>query len=337
MTTVYKCIKGFTDRVGDRARIGQEFVLRKGYTVRGEIFLDRKSGRGSHIVIPTDEFNTYFQDVKKEEVVDDRLPIGTKVEVLVNKPDSADLKKGDIVEIMAYDGQSSYKLEGHWYVDKKYVKRATKPANFSIGSRVRVLVDEPNYADMKKDELGTIKGISNDTLDYTSYTVIADKDLGRKEVNWYIRQEHLEVIREEKKSELKFKVGDRVKIAKTSEYYDRGNDNPADVEGTVTETGRIGRISGATLDLKVKWDNGRNNSYNPEDLTPAVKKKEPEYYIFPESFNQVLTYGSSPLRVGKGLVPEKDRYQCLVVIDNEYEPIIEVAEDGRKMIKLVKK
>jgi len=411
MTTIYKCIKGFTDRGGDRARIGQEFFIRK--DMYGDTILDRKSGRGSYIVIPADKFDTYFQEVKKElkekkelqnefkvgdevviaktskyygdgdgnpkdtkgvviqsykadsmgfcyqvewsddsrnsykegdlvaykepkkELVDDRLPVGTKVEILVNRPESADLKKGDIVEILSHSGKHSYRLEGGWYVHKQYVRRATKSAKFPIGSRVRVLVDKPNGAQMKKGELGTITGIYNDDVDYTSYTVKADKD---QEPTWAINQEYLEVVKQEK-SELK--VGDRVKIAKTSEFYGLNRSNPKDVEGTITETGRIGRITWARLDLEVKWDNGKENNYNPEDLisvTPqVVKKKGPECYRFTEQFNDVLYREDSPLRVGKGLVPEKDKYQCLVVINTNYDPVIEVAGDGRKMIKLIKK
>jgi len=419
MTTIYKCIKGFTDRGGDRARIGQEFVIRERNNT-GDTILDRKSGRGSYIVIPAIQFGTYFQEVKKElktspnefkvgdevmlsskskyygrsdnnpkdtkgvvtkshkadsmgfcyqvewsddsgnsymegdlvaykepkkevitpkkELTDNRLPIGTRVEILVNRPESADLKKGDIVEILSHSGEHSYRLEGGWYVHKQYVRRASKPAKLPIGSRVRVLIDEPNNADMKKGELGTIEDTFQDTPDYTSYTVKAGKENG---LAWAIRQEYLEVVKEEKKSKFKFKVGDRVKIDKTSKYYDRGDVNPKDVEGIITETGRIGRIAWASLDLEVKWDNGEENNYNPEDLilatTPqVVEEKGPEYYRFPEDFNDVLMGVDSPLRVGKGLVPKKDRYQCLIVIDSSYEPVIEVAGYGRKMIKLIK-
>ena len=432
MTTIYKCIKGFKDRGGDRARIGQEFVIReKDYL--GDTILDRKSGRGSYIVIPTDKFDTYFQEVKKElgtpkkefttlhkkelkekkelknefkvgdevviaetskyygdggsnpkdtkgvvtksykadsmgfcyqvewsddsrnsykegdlvaykepkkelkkkkELVDDRLPIGTKVEILVDRPDGALLKKGGIVEILSHSEKHSYRLEGGWYVHKQYVRRASKPAKLPIGSKVRVLVDKPDHTNMMKGELGTIIGIINDTSDYTSYTIKDSKD-GKY---WAIRQEYLEVVKEEK-SELK--VGDRVKIAKTSEYYNASKNNPANVEGTITETGRIAKYDYASLDLEVKWDNGEENNYNPEDLisvTPqVVKKKEPECYRFTEDFNDVLMGVDSPLRVGIGVVSQEDRYQCLVVIDSSYEPVIEVAKDGRKMIKLIKK
>jgi hypothetical protein len=62
-----------------------------------------------------------------------------------------------------------------------------------------------------------------------------------------------------------------------------------------------------------------------------------EYFAFTQEFNYILTGVDSPLRVGKVLVPEKERYQCLVVIDTNYDPVIEVAKDGRKLIKLIKK
>jgi len=67
-----------------------------------------------------------------------------------------------------------------------------------------------------------------------------------------------------------FKVGDRVKIATTSEYYEYyGEDNnPKDTEGIIYE------INDYNLGIYVKWDNGRYNTYNSEDLKLA---KQPSY------------------------------------------------------------
>jgi hypothetical protein len=199
---------------------------------------------------------------RAEELVDDRLPIGTKVEVLVNRPDGADLKKGDIVEILEYSGKHSYRLEGGWYVHKEYVRRATKPAKFPIGSRVRVLIDEPNAAGMKKDELGTIIDIYNDDVDYTSYKIRPDKN----NHTWAISQKYLEVV--------------------------------------------------------------------TEPVADNKEKKESKYYTFTDELHNSIS-GISPLRVGKGIVEEEDRYKCLFVIGDEYEPIIENKGD-LKLIRLVK-
>ena len=66
-----------------------------------------------------------------------------------------------------------------------------------------------------------------------------------------------------------FKVGDRVKIATTSDYYNTTEGNPKDVEGIIYEIDdRWG------LGIRVQWDNDYHNSYNSEDLEMA---KQPSY------------------------------------------------------------
>jgi len=70
-----------------------------------------------------------------------------------------------------------------------------------------------------------------------------------------------------------FKVGDRVKIATTSEFYKYNSPgNPRDTEGVISEI-KEGYLS-IYLGIYVKWDNGRYNSYNSEDLELA---KQPSY------------------------------------------------------------
>jgi hypothetical protein len=66
-----------------------------------------------------------------------------------------------------------------------------------------------------------------------------------------------------------FKVGDRVKIATTSEYYNTTKGNPKDVEGTIYEINDKWDLS-----IRVQWDNDYHNSYNSEDLELA---KQPSY------------------------------------------------------------
>jgi hypothetical protein len=66
-----------------------------------------------------------------------------------------------------------------------------------------------------------------------------------------------------------FKVGDIVKIATTSEYYEYDHvSNPKDVEGKIYE------INDYDLGIRVQWDNDYHNSYNSEDLVMA---KQPSY------------------------------------------------------------
>ena len=208
MTTIYKCIKGFTDRGDDRARIGQEFVIRKRDST-GDTILDRKSGRGSHIVIPVEKFGTYFQKVKpvakkelgtpKKELVDDRLPGGSYVEILIYSPGSANQIKGEIVETAGHVRKESYRLgEDGWFVHKGHVK----PAKFPIGAKVKVIVDTLNGADMKKGQIGVIEDIYRDILDYTSYEISDGKGN-----TWAIRQQFLEVVEEKKPDYYKFTRG----------------------------------------------------------------------------------------------------------------------------------
>jgi hypothetical protein len=59
----------------------------------------------------------------------------------------------------------------------------------------------------------------------------------------------------------KFKVGDRVRIVKTSKYYGSCESNPKEVTGEVTSV----RYSD-DLGIDVRWDNSTKNSYNACDL-----------------------------------------------------------------------
>ena len=64
-----------------------------------------------------------------------------------------------------------------------------------------------------------------------------------------------------------FKVNDIVKIATTSEYYvSDDSSNPQNTEGNIYE------FEDCDLGIKVLWNNGRTNSYNPEDLELAKQK-----------------------------------------------------------------
>lgn len=63
------------------------------------------------------------------------------------------------------------------------------------------------------------------------------------------------------------KVGDKVKIAKDSEWYNSGiPENP------INTVGEIYQMSDGYLGIFVEWSNGTSNSYNPEDLVLAEKE-----------------------------------------------------------------
>ena len=58
-------------------------------------------------------------------------------------------------------------------------------------------------------------------------------------------------------------TGDRVRIASTSVYYLANSlSNPMDVVGTVTKV-----EDHDNMNVKVIWDNGYHNVYDPSDLT----------------------------------------------------------------------
>ena len=78
---------------------------------------------------------------------------------------------------------------------------------------------------------------------------------------------------EQTETKPKFKVGDTVLISDDSMWYDQGNNNPANVEGVITE------IKDEDLGIIVKWPNDETNSYNGRDLLLITGKAESKSYI----------------------------------------------------------
>ena len=78
---------------------------------------------------------------------------------------------------------------------------------------------------------------------------------------------------EQTETKPKFKVGDTVLISDDSIWYDQGNNNPANVEGIITE------IKDEDLGIIVKWPNDETNSYNGRDLLLITGKAESKSYI----------------------------------------------------------
>lgn len=79
-------------------------------------------------------------------------------------------------------------------------------------------------------------------------------------------------------AKAKFKVGDKVKIVKGSEYDEGIDSNPSDTVGVI-EALRTGN----RYLYSVKWPRGSNN-YRPEDLTLAESEAKPETYEVDEDF-----------------------------------------------------
>ena len=78
---------------------------------------------------------------------------------------------------------------------------------------------------------------------------------------------------EQTETKPKFKVGDTVLISDDSMWYDQGNNNPANVEGVITE------IKDEDLGIIVKWPNDETNSYNDRDLLLVTGKAKSKSYI----------------------------------------------------------
>lgn len=66
---------------------------------------------------------------------------------------------------------------------------------------------------------------------------------------------------------MTFNVGDRVVIAKSSEYYGFGTfNNPSDVVGTVVSYYDEEQFEDKLFTVYVEWDNFYKNCYGDEDL-----------------------------------------------------------------------
>ena len=84
---------------------------------------------------------------------------------------------------------------------------------------------------------------------------------------------HFIPVAEQSKTKSKFKVGDTVIISDDSMWYGQGNNNPANVEGVITE------IKDEDLGIIVKWSNDTSNSYNGRDLLLITGKAKPKSYL----------------------------------------------------------
>jgi hypothetical protein len=78
----------------------------------------------------------------------------------------------------------------------------------------------------------------------------------------------------ETKAKSKFKVGDKVRIVKSSDWYGvEGDWNPIDTDGIIKE------IKDEDLGIIVKWSNDEINSYNERDLLLVTGKAKSKSYI----------------------------------------------------------
>lgn len=66
---VYECYKGFTDRFGDRCRVGQKFIyveFGNQSDDNGYYTLDKASGKGKSIAVPLNEFAAHFYPASEQ-------------------------------------------------------------------------------------------------------------------------------------------------------------------------------------------------------------------------------------------------------------------------------
>ena len=155
----------------------------------------------------------------------------------------------------------------------------SKAKMLKAGDRVRISKDSEYYKEGSesnpKGVTGTISEIEED-----EYCYRVDWDNG--ESNTY-RINDLYLYQE-------IKVGDRVRISKDSIYYKDGQEsNPRNVTGTVNSVG-----ASYSLNIHVKWDNLRSNSYNVKDL-----------YLYSEKDKK-----SNELTVSKEFVLEAHKAAC---------------------------
>lgn len=92
-----------------------------------------------------------------------------------------------------------------------------------------------------------------------------------------------------------FKVGDRVRIQKSSRFYGISTSNPRDVVGVIIEDRRGGPQADFLMDFSVEWDNGKSNSYNVEDLELVKSKSKSRLTQFikqwEKKYDQTATSG----------------------------------------------
>jgi hypothetical protein len=168
---------------------------------------------------------------------------------------------------------------------------------FKVGDKVVISKKSKFYGDHYSnptDVEGTIVKIKDNDDDFGIYNTLdirVEWDNGMK--NSY-RTEDLELAQQQsyihdnqndKNMNKAFKVGDKVMIDSSSEYYsdELDSSNPKDVEGTITEIEGEGYVGG--LGIIVKWDNGKINGYNKVDLKLAKKES---YIHDEEKINQPL-------------------------------------------------
>jgi len=167
---------------------------------------------------------------------------------------------------------------------------------FKVGDKVVISKKSKFYGDHYSNPIdvdGTITRIKDDDYDdrYNTLDIKVEWDNGMK--NSY-RTEDLELAKQQsyihdnqndKNMNKAFKVGDKVMIDVSSEYYsdELDSSNPKDVEGIITEIEGEGYVGG--LNIIVKWDNGKINGYNVVDLKLAKQKS---YIHDEEKINQPL-------------------------------------------------
>jgi hypothetical protein len=85
---VYECYKGFTDEFGDRARVGQKFILEDDQPqelidFNGYYVMQKSSGRGTSIAAPISNFASYFIPAAgQDEQTETKFKVGDKVRIV---------------------------------------------------------------------------------------------------------------------------------------------------------------------------------------------------------------------------------------------------------------
>lgn len=129
------------------------------------------------------------------------------------------------------------------------------------------------------------------------------------------------------------KVGSKVKITDTSEYYSHGTpSNPRDMVGTVTEDNR--KVTAGYV-YRVKWSNGCYNSYKVGDLELVVDEKPKRSDWFPKAL-ELHKQGKKSKAIAKELgVPDRTvRYNFQKHFESELQNSLKEVEPVLEPIQL---
>ena len=196
-------------------------------------------------------------------------------------------------------------------------KRHTELAGFKVGDRVRVLEDGAFCASVKKGDVGTVAGFTDNNFYGPLLIVEVDG------ITWHFRAEgeHIDV------EPFKFKTGDRVRVTTEALQWRNGRAYPREAEkghiGTVeSDEGAVGWRDGR---FDVRWDHSGCRSVADASGLELVTDGSD---TLPKPSIQVgnvveVNYTPAPSWNGKGVVTDvcADGYICVNMLEGSFKGI----------------